>query len=127
VFINDAYLKIFNIYIPRLLLVPARYTPDISKILETGDDALFLGDINAHSVASQSFLDDACGEHLADQIENSNFIILNDNSQTRRPPNGNLSCPDISLLISAHLALSVVWQTCIALNSDHLPISFFLR
>jgi hypothetical protein len=119
--INNALLKNFNIYIPPVS-ASARYTPDISRILDTDDDTLFLGDINAHNVAWQSSLDDNRGEHLADQIASSNFCILNDNSQTRHPANGNLSSPDISLIL-AHLALSVVWETCVALNSNHLPIS----
>jgi hypothetical protein len=51
-------------------------------------------------------LDDERGDFLADQMDNSNFFILNSNSKTRCPSNGSLSSPDISL-ISAHLALSV--------------------
>jgi hypothetical protein len=119
--INNSLLKIYNIYIPPAS-ASARYTLDISRILDTDDDTLFLGDINAHNVAWQSSLDDDRGEHLADQIASSNFCILNDNSQTRHPANGNLSSPDISLIL-AHLALLVVWETCVVLNSDHLPIS----
>jgi hypothetical protein len=86
VFLNNAYLKIFNIYIPPAS-ANARCSPDISKILETDDDALFLGDINAHSSAWQSSRDDTCGEHLADQIKNSNFFILfNDSHLTATRP-----------------------------------------
>jgi hypothetical protein len=46
---------------------------------------------------------------------------LNLDSPTKCPPNGNSSLPDVSLN-SSHLALSVAWSTCNALNSDHLPI-----
>jgi hypothetical protein len=58
---------------------------------------------------------------LAQQVEKSSFFILNTDFQTRHPSNGNPSSPDFSL-ISAHLALSVTWEICTSLNSDHLPI-----
>jgi hypothetical protein len=55
------------------------------------------------------------------KIEDSNHIIFNLDSHTRRPLNGSSNPPDVSL-ISSHLALSVSWSTEVTLNSDHLPI-----
>jgi hypothetical protein len=50
------------------------------------------------------------------------FFILNNDTPTRLPPNGNPTSPDLSL-ISVHLALSLSWSTNVSLDSDHLPIS----
>ena len=118
--IDNQDLKIFNVYIPPVS-ANTQYQPDISRILDVDDDAIILGDFNAHNEAWQSGLSDDRGDFLAQQVENSNFFILNSNSQTRLPSNGSPSSPDISM-ISAHLALSVTWETSTSLNSDHLPI-----
>jgi hypothetical protein len=64
ILLNDSYLKTFNIYIPPAS-ASAHYQPDISKVLETDDDALILGDLNAHHVAWQSNLSDDCSDFLA--------------------------------------------------------------
>ena len=120
-YINGSYIKIFNIYIPPSS-ASTHYAPNLKNILEVDDDALILGDLNAHSEAWFSSLSDVRGDSLVGQFEDSNFYILNTNSHTRRPTNGNTSSPDVSL-ISSHLALSVEWETHVALNSDHLPIS----
>ena len=119
-YINESFMKIFNIYIPPVS-ANTQYVPDITKILDTDDDVLILGDFNAHHVAWKSNLSDVRGEQIAQQVEDSDLFLLNLDSQTRRPSNGTDSSPDISL-ISAHLAFSVAWETCMALNSDHLPI-----
>jgi hypothetical protein len=119
-FINNSEIKIFNVYIPPASANPT-YSPDISKILEVGDDALILGDFNAHDGAWHSSLSDSRGNSLVQQIEISDFFILNSDSHTRCPPNGATTSPDLSL-ISVHLALSVSWSTDTTLNSDHLPI-----
>jgi exonuclease III len=50
VFINNAYIKVFNVYIPPVS-ANTRYFPNISKILDISDDALVLGDLNAHNEA----------------------------------------------------------------------------
>jgi hypothetical protein len=48
--INNSEIKIFNIYIPPVSANTA-YSPDISKILDTDDDALVLEDLNVHHSA----------------------------------------------------------------------------
>lgn len=58
---------------------------------------------------------------IADSVENSPLIILNEDSPTRLPSNGSTTSPDI-LLASAHIALASAWSTKVRLNSDHLPI-----
>jgi hypothetical protein len=65
-----------NVYIP-----PAsanlQYSPDISKLLGIGDDAIILGDLNAHQGAWYSSLSDSRGDSLVQQVEVSYFFILN--------------------------------------------------
>jgi hypothetical protein len=120
VFMNNAPINIYNIYIP-----PASahlgYSPDIKKLLEVDGDTFILGDLNAHHFSWSSNLSDDRGDCLAQQIEDSDYFILNSSSQTRFPIRGNSSSPDVSL-VSSHLALAVNWSTNVALNSDHLPI-----
>jgi hypothetical protein len=62
-YIDNSPLKISNIYIPPVS-ANARYSPDITKILEVDDDSLILGDLNAHE-AWFSSLSDNRGESLA--------------------------------------------------------------
>jgi exonuclease III len=50
VFLNGSYIKVLNVYIPPAS-APAGYVPDITKVLEIDDDALILGDLNAHATA----------------------------------------------------------------------------
>jgi hypothetical protein len=102
-FINGSYIKIFNLYIPPYS-ANTQYSPDLKNILEVDDDALILGDFNAHNEAWFSSLSDNRGDSLVEQFEDSNFYILNSNSHTRSPSNGNSSSPDVSL-VSTHLAL----------------------
>ena len=60
---------------------------------------------------------------MVEEIDRSNFSILNQDSYTRLPGNNQrATSPDISL-VSAHLALAVSWDVNIKLSSDHLPIS----
>lgn len=73
--INNSEIKIYNIYIP-----PA-YNPYIGKIIDNSAWYLSLSDSR----------DDA----LAQQIEDSDFHILNTDTPMRLPPNGSLTSPDI--------------------------------
>ena len=54
-------------------------------------------------------------------MSGSSFGILNWDSPTGLPGNGNPSSPDV-LLASASLITSTNWQTKTNLGSDHLPI-----
>jgi hypothetical protein len=119
-YINKSFVEIFNVYIPPAS-ANTQYMPDISRILDTDDDVLVLGDFNTHNVAWQSNLNDDRGVHIAQQVEDIDLFVLNLDSQTRCPSNDNKSSPDISL-ISAHLAFSIVWEIGMCPYSDHLPI-----
>jgi hypothetical protein len=52
---------------------------------------------------------------------NSNLAVLNENTPTRLPSNGQATSPDISLS-SISLITSTEWETVTSLGSDHLPI-----
>jgi hypothetical protein len=81
-----------------------------------------MGDLNAHHGAW--FASSTCprGESIIDDVESSSFCVINTDTPTRLPSQGNSNSPDVTL-ISAHLALSAVWGTHVKCNSDHLPIS----
>ena len=96
--------------------------PDLNPFLNhSDDDILILGDINAHHVGWHSPANDARGDRIASDIENSTLCVLNSDSPTRLPRQGSPSSPNITI-ISAHLALSALWTTHTQLRSDHLPI-----
>jgi hypothetical protein len=111
---------IINIYIPPTSSCKSGFKPDINTILPSGD-ALVLGDFNAHDPLWHSSIQDPRGSEIADTIGNSNFGVLNENTPTRLPSNGNATSPDISLA-SISLMNSIEWKTMTSLGSDHLPI-----
>jgi hypothetical protein len=101
--------------------------PHLVPILNFSDsDTVILGDVNAHHaswfLATNSSTSAARGDVLAVAIENSALCILNSDSSTRLPNNGNSTYPDIASIF-AHLVLSTIWTTHTRLNSDHLPIT----
>ena len=122
---SNSQLSITNVYIPPTSSCDSGYQPSISHLLR-GDDALVLGDFNAHHVLWHSVTPDARGNSLADEIDNSNFRSLNTESPIRVPKNGNPSSPDISLA-SPSLLLPTSWQTVTTMSSDHLPIIITLQ
>ena len=87
-------------------------------------NTLILGDLNAHH-GSWSNRTNQRGTLLFDTMVNSNYVVLNDGSNTRiRLVNGNLqqSSPDVSL---ATLDISLQWNWVVlneTLGSDHLVI-----
>ena len=125
--INDSAYSFFNVYVPPSSACPRGFQPDIQSIFSLAmEDCFVLGDWNAHSDAWFSNTEDDRGEFLVNEIEDSDFSILNLNEHTRIPQgrqnNQRPSSPDISL-VSAHLALAFEWSTETALSSDHLPIA----
>ena len=112
--------NIINIYIPPVTSCTSGFKPNIQAILPQGN-SLVLGDFNAHDPLWHSSLQDQRGLDIAETIGNSNYGVLNDNSPTRLPSNGNATSPDISLT-SISLMNSIEWKTMTNLGSDHLPI-----
>jgi len=125
---NKKALHIANLYIP-----PrdpnSSYTiedPEITNcfsFLLSLDNLIITSDANAHSDTWHSPTTDHRGTLIQDLIQNSDQIILNQNTPTRIPGNKNQqpTSPDITT-ISSNFAKFTTWQTITALSSDHIPI-----
>ena len=125
--LNNSQLDVFNVYIPPVSR-DRNYRPSLTPLLSFSEnDSIIAGDFNAHNAGWFSQLDVqdadvvARGDGFVDEIEASEYCILNEGDQTRRPSAGSASSPDITM-ISAHLASAVSWKVVVDLNSDHLPI-----
>jgi len=118
--IDDAELCITNVYIPPVNSIGADYLPSIAHLLN-GNNHIVLGDFNAHHPSWHSALpNDPRGNSFADEIEASDYVVINEEQHTRITANCN-SSPDITI-ISDGMFERVAWQTAVALSSDHLPI-----
>ena len=100
-------------------------TPSLDHLMMT-TTTLILGDFNAHHSSCFSSSTDTRGTMLESMVSGSNFGILNWDSPTRLPGNGNPSSPDV-LLALASLITSTNWQTKTNLGSDHPPILISLQ
>ena len=80
-------VQIVNIYIPPQSSCPAGFKPTITPLLPECD-AIITGDINAHDALWNSSLQDTRGDEISVEIGDSNFRILNTESPTCYPPNG---------------------------------------
>jgi len=95
--------------------------PKIEHLLN-GNFRTVMGDLNAHHDCCFSALDnDARGNQIAEQIDDSDFIAINEDHPTRIVANRN-SSPDITI-VSPSLFTCVPWHPDVALNSDHIPIT----
>lgn len=119
--LGDRQLLIVSDYIPPTSSCPAEYSPSIRHLLDLEGDVLFLGDFNAHDELWNSSRSDPRGNMLAEDIDDSFFGVLNDDSPTRWIAADRPSSPDISLASSSVLPLCS-WSALRALSSDHLPI-----
>ena len=110
-----------NLYIPPNSSCSSGYTPSLSDLLSTNEDCIFMGDFNAHDDLWFSPINDTRGSQFADEIGDSNFGVLNEDSPTRVPPNGQATSPDFTLA-SLSLLPYTKWKTDTSFGSDHLPI-----
>ena len=105
---------------------PPSYTASFTDLLVPGD-ALVLGDANAHSsLWNSNLVEDQRGQLLSNEVTESTYAPLNDDTQTRVPFNSlssdaHFSSPGISLA-SQSLLLFSSWTPMKSLGSDHLPI-----
>ena len=121
IFLNDSHLDLFNVYFPPSSSCPPGHLPSLAGLL-TGESRLVLGDLNAHDTLWHSPAQDARGLRLADEIDDSDFGVLNeDGAVTRLPSAGAPSCPDVSIA-SQDLLACASWNTLCTLGSDHLPM-----
>ena len=109
-------------YIPPDSSCPNDFNPNITQLLPTGE-AIIMGDFNAHDALWNSSLQDTRGGNFAEEINQSNYGVLNTEQHTRLPSNqdGQASSPDISLASSSLLPYTR-WEVKTELSSDHLPI-----
>ena len=118
-------LTIINLYIPPSSSCAQGYAPSLLPFLNT-DDTLILGDLNAHDALWHSPISDSRGSIISDEIGNSNFATINEDSPTRLPSNGQPTSPDVTLA-SLSLLPYLSWTTQTELSSDHLPITISLE
>ena len=115
---NDIHIKIVNLYVPPHSSCPPNFRASVLPLLD--DNTLILGDINGHCDLWSPGNSDARGDLLSDEIENNNFVVLNNPDIPTRPSSN--SSPDVSFA-SSSIALNFDWNVQTTLNSDHLPIS----
>ncbi|KAI5727897.1 hypothetical protein M8J77_008348 [Diaphorina citri] len=118
-------ITLVNIYIPPTSSCDAGYHANIEHLLEL-EDTILLGDFNAHHDLWDPYLPaDQRGEDLVDQIDTSQFGILNELEPTRIEGD-TISSPDVTLA-SLPLLPVIHWESKIALSSDHLPITLYIN
>ena len=119
---NRQQLHIHNIYIPPRGSCCAGHNASIAHLLSIKEISLIVGDIDTHhSRWDANANEDERGEQLADEIDATDYTILNENEATRLPTNGRSNSPDISLA-SNDIALLSDCSVSTSLASDHLPI-----
>jgi hypothetical protein len=126
--LNKTKLKIANIYIPPKVAINEidnnRVTNCFKELLK--NSPIITGDVNAHSTTWYSPYNDNRGTLIDEIINDSNNIIINDNTPTRLPIHTHLqqqqpTSPDITV-IPIPLLAHTTWRTTHKLSSDHLPI-----
>lgn len=115
-------ISIVNIYIPPTSSCPSGYKASISHLLNL-DNCILAGDLNAHHPLWDSNLTpDQRGEDLVDEIDVSNYGVINADTPTRIIVGNTKSSPDLTLVCSTLLPY-VNWSTDVQLSADHLPIT----
>ena len=116
--IAELELVITNIYIPPASSCAPGFAASLSPLLN--EDHLILGDINGHADQWSIATEDARGISISDELDDKNFLALNDPDFPTRPSSD--SSPDVAI-VPASLALLLNYTVDTALNSDHLPIA----
>ena len=117
---KDQQLTLINTYIPPSSSCSPGYSATLSNLL-SGTATIIVGDMNAHnSLWFSSLSADSRGDKFAEEIDNSTFVVINENTPTRKTASCS-SSPDISI-VSSDLAMSTSWSCESRLGSDHLPI-----
>ena len=113
-------LTLVNLYIPPKSSCSTGYKSVLTPIFPQ-EDALIVGDINAHDLLWSSTIEDDRGKDFSQEIGDSNLGVLNTDTPTRLPSNGQTTSPDISLA-SLSILPYAQWETHTTFGSDHLPI-----
>ena len=123
-------LRIANIYIhPRTetIAIDDDKTDSLFRQILRQDNTIIMGDVNAHSNLWYSPTTDHRRDLIASIINDSNHIIFNADTPTRRPfsrqntPHQQPTSPDITA-IPMRLIPHTTWTTKTQLSFDHLPI-----
>ena len=113
-------ITIVNIYCPSASSCSSGYELNSSHLLHL-DNTIIVGDFIAHHYLWHSALTgDTRRNQVAQEVENSGFVILNEDAPTRVTSRVT-SSPDITL-VTEGLYRETIWTTAAALGSDHLPI-----
>jgi hypothetical protein len=98
--IGSFKLDVYNVYLPPASSCPTGHRTVFTTLFASpSNDALILGDFNAHHASWYSPCDpsDLRGDQLASVLDSSNLCILNSDTPTRLPSNNYPSpSPDIS-------------------------------
>jgi hypothetical protein len=101
--LNGSPINVFYLYLPPASSCPPQYKPNLDPLLKFSDaDAVVLGDFSAHH--GVWFTSSACfrGDAVIEAIENSPLCILNSETPTRLPNQGN---PNSLIFLSYPLTL----------------------
>ena len=126
-FLHNEEITLINAYIPPTSSCSSGYSPDFNALLSDNKKTLLVGDLNSHHPSWHSGCsEDTRGTQLASALEDSQFIVLNSYGNTRAPPGGPESSPDVSAATS-DISPCISWQIKKQLSSDHLPIVIDLQ
>ena len=111
--------NLLNIYCPPNINPTQQQYIDIMET--TRDNTIIMGDFNAqHRMWGASRLNQN-GKNMAEALNYTNYVILNNGNRTRITNEGN-SSPDLTL-VSQDIATKCNWEVIDdPMNSDHLPI-----
>ena len=125
-FLQNEEITPINSYIPPSSSCSSGYSSDFNALL-SDKKTLLVGDLNSHHPSWHSGCsEDTRGTQLASALEDSQFIVLNSYGNTRAPPGGPESSPDVSAATS-DISPCISWQIKKQLSSDHLPIVIDLQ
>ena len=126
-FLQNEEITPINSYIPPSSSCSSGYSSDFNALLSDNKKTLLVGDLNSHHPSWHSGCsEDTRGTQLASALEDSQFIVLNSYGNTRAPPGGPESSPDVSAATS-DISPCISWQIKKQLSSDHLPIVIDLQ
>ncbi|KAF0287013.1 putative RNA-directed DNA polymerase from transposon BS [Amphibalanus amphitrite] len=124
-------ISIFNIYRPPIRRSPTDDREDNfdPAALPSDEDAIILGDLNAHHPLWDSGCDtaDDVGNRVADWLDSVGWSPLNSGEPTHSSyRSGGSSAPDVAVCSRA-LARRSTWRVGPDLGSDHLPMLVSIR
>lgn len=120
--LNNSGLTIVSLYKPPNVLANKKDWENI--FAQFSSPVIFCGDFNSHHSLWGSSQDSSQGSILAEALESTDLIVINDYNATRiTPPNQPLSIVDLSI-VSSGLATKCEYEVLLdSMGSDHFPIN----